>query len=129
MGSASSNKRGARSNWKWCTNLSGKRGWVPEAGLYRQWDTGHFRCDGYALELGILSCDGLERARRMPTGREEPERESVTAWVRSGAACLGMGSKLVSPQVVKPGACQSITTNLSLVLEWIREARAGIYTS
>jgi len=65
----------------------------------------------------------------MPTGREEPERESVTAWVRSGAACLGMGSKLVSPQVVKPGACQSITTNLSLVLEWIREARAGIYTS
>ena len=32
----------------------------------------------------------------MPTGGVEPERDSIAAWFKAGAAAVGMGSKLVS---------------------------------
>lgn len=39
--------------WIWCTNQSGKSGWVPEAYLDRQGDFGYLRCDYDAIELTI----------------------------------------------------------------------------
>jgi 2-dehydro-3-deoxyphosphogluconate aldolase/(4S)-4-hydroxy-2-oxoglutarate aldolase len=61
----------------------------------------------------------------MPTGGIDLDRENVGAWIKAGAACLGMGSKLISAKVVAAGDYPAITGNICQVLEWIQEARAG----
>lgn len=66
----------------------------------------------------------LPWSRLMPTGGVEPGLESVTAWIRAGAACLGMGSKLISTRLVTAGDYAAITASVRQVLEWIQTARA-----
>lgn len=61
----------------------------------------------------------------MPTGGVEATRESVTAWISAGAACVGIGSNLVSGDLVASGSFEAISLRTADVLEWIREARAG----
>src|SRR5512134_2683982 len=39
--------------------------------------------------------------RLMPTGGVDATEDSVAAWIRAGAAAVGMGSKLVSAQAVR----------------------------
>jgi hypothetical protein len=39
--------------WVWCTNGAGKSGWVPEAYIERQGNTGRVRCDYDAIELTV----------------------------------------------------------------------------
>jgi len=38
--------------------------------------------------------------RIMPTGGVAPSAESLNAWMEAGAACVGMGSKLISKELV-----------------------------
>ena len=38
--------------------------------------------------------------RIMPTGGVAPTAESLNAWMEAGAACVGMGSKLISKELV-----------------------------
>ena len=38
--------------------------------------------------------------RIMPTGGVAPSAESLKAWMEAGAACVGMGSKLISQELV-----------------------------
>jgi 2-dehydro-3-deoxyphosphogluconate aldolase/(4S)-4-hydroxy-2-oxoglutarate aldolase len=61
----------------------------------------------------------------MPTGGVNPDKENVSAWINAGAACLGMGSKLISAKVVEAGDYASITNSVRQVLEWIKQTRAG----
>jgi len=61
----------------------------------------------------------------MPTGGVRATRESVTEWVKAGAACLGMGGDLISPDTVKKGDYQTIRKNVENVLDWIQQARNG----
>jgi 2-dehydro-3-deoxyphosphogluconate aldolase/(4S)-4-hydroxy-2-oxoglutarate aldolase len=63
--------------------------------------------------------------RLMPTGGVIPEKENVTAWIQSGAACIGLGSKFISNQVIEKGDYQYITETIRQVLVWIQEARKG----
>ncbi len=37
----------------------------------------------------------------MPTGGVEPTEESLSAWFRAGACCVGMGSKLITKEIIK----------------------------
>lgn len=62
--------------------------------------------------------------RIMPTGGVEATKESVQAWIKAGTACLGMGSNLISKELVKSGNFAAISANVRQVLAWIAEARA-----
>ncbi len=62
-------------------------------------------------------------SRLMPTGGVTPTRESVGAWIEAGAACLGMGSKLISKDLVAHGRWDALTRSIQDCLELIREAR------
>jgi 2-dehydro-3-deoxyphosphogluconate aldolase/(4S)-4-hydroxy-2-oxoglutarate aldolase len=61
--------------------------------------------------------------RLMPTGGIEPTRESVGAWIRAGAACLGMGSNLVTKESLAKGDYASIEDRCAQVLGFVAEAR------
>ena len=66
----------------------------------------------------------LPWSRLMPTGGVNPDKENVRAWILAGAACLGMGSKLISARGIAAGEYPAITENVRKVLQWIQEARA-----
>lgn len=63
--------------------------------------------------------------RIMPTGGVSPTKESVDAWVKAGAACLGMGSKLIIKDLVAKEDWAGITQNVKNCLKLIDEARAA----
>ncbi len=63
--------------------------------------------------------------RLMPTGGVDASEESVTRWIKAGAACLGMGSKLFPKEIVESGETVAITDTVQRVLGWIQAARAG----
>ncbi len=62
--------------------------------------------------------------RIMPTGGVETTQESVTAWIKAGAAALGIGSNLVTKERVAQARWDEITQATSQVLAWIRQARS-----
>jgi 2-dehydro-3-deoxyphosphogluconate aldolase/(4S)-4-hydroxy-2-oxoglutarate aldolase len=61
--------------------------------------------------------------RIMPTGGVDATKEGVYEWIEAGAACLGVGSKLIRKDLVAAGDYEAIGENVRQVLEWIREAR------
>ena len=61
--------------------------------------------------------------RIMPTGGVEATKESVQAWIKAGTACLGMGSNLISKELVKAGDFAAISAAVRQILAWIAEAR------
>jgi len=62
-------------------------------------------------------------ARLLPTGGVEPTEESIRAWLDAGAACLGMGSKLVRKDLVEAGDYAALAALTAQALGWVREAR------
>jgi len=62
--------------------------------------------------------------RIMPTGGVDATEESVKGWIRAGATCLGMGSRLIRKDLVAAGEFDAIRRTVAQVLAWIREARA-----
>jgi len=63
-------------------------------------------------------------SRLMPTGGVEVSRESVHAWFDAGAACLGLGSRLIRKDLVAAGDYAAIKGNVRCMLEWIKAERA-----
>jgi 2-dehydro-3-deoxyphosphogluconate aldolase/(4S)-4-hydroxy-2-oxoglutarate aldolase len=61
--------------------------------------------------------------RLMPTGGVEPTEESVRAWLEAGAACLGLGSKLITGQVLAAGEYATVTEKVKDILGWIGASR------
>ncbi len=59
----------------------------------------------------------------VPTGGVAPEEENVKEWIRAGAACLGIGSKLCDPKALQHGDDPALARRVADVLRWIREAR------
>ncbi len=53
----------------------------------------------------------------MPTGGVEPTEESLSAWFKAGAACVGMGSQLLKKSLIEKGEFSGITSTCKLVLE------------
>jgi 2-dehydro-3-deoxyphosphogluconate aldolase / (4S)-4-hydroxy-2-oxoglutarate aldolase len=62
--------------------------------------------------------------RIMPTGGVDASQESIRAWFKAGVCCVGIGSKLISRELVAAGDYEGITRRVAQVLGWIREARA-----
>ena len=64
--------------------------------------------------------------RIMPTGGVSPTEENIRAWFKAGVACVGMGSKLVTKELVAARNFQAITENARQVIAWIKEVRGGV---
>jgi 2-dehydro-3-deoxyphosphogluconate aldolase/(4S)-4-hydroxy-2-oxoglutarate aldolase len=61
--------------------------------------------------------------RIMPTGGVDATEESIRAWFSAGVTCVGIGSKLVTKELIALGNFDSISQKAAQVLQWIREAR------
>jgi len=61
--------------------------------------------------------------RVMPTGGVEATPESLNAWFKAGVACVGIGSQLITKQLVAAGDFEGLARKTAQVLQWIREAR------
>ncbi len=68
-------------------------------------------------------CGPCPWVKLMPTGGIDVTRESVHEWINAGAACLGIGSKLVRRDLVEAGDFEGITKQTEQVIWWVKEAR------
>lgn len=59
----------------------------------------------------------------MATGAVEPTEENLTAWMKAGTTCVGMGSKLFPKDRIDAGDWNSITDKCRYVLDIIQRAR------
>jgi 2-dehydro-3-deoxyphosphogluconate aldolase / (4S)-4-hydroxy-2-oxoglutarate aldolase len=59
----------------------------------------------------------------MPTGGVEPTEESLSAWFGAGAACVGMGSQLVSRDLVEAHDWDTITERIRATLALVARCR------
>jgi 2-dehydro-3-deoxyphosphogluconate aldolase/(4S)-4-hydroxy-2-oxoglutarate aldolase len=61
--------------------------------------------------------------RLIPTGGVDATQGSVNAWIKAGAAAIGMGSRLITAQAVKEKDYEVITEKISQCIQWIKNAR------
>jgi 2-dehydro-3-deoxyphosphogluconate aldolase/(4S)-4-hydroxy-2-oxoglutarate aldolase len=61
--------------------------------------------------------------RIMPTGGVEPTEANLRAWFEAGAACVGMGSKLIRKDLVSAGDWTGISDLVEQTLNLIQEIR------
>ena len=61
--------------------------------------------------------------RIMPTGGVDTTEESIEAWFKVGVSCVGIGSKLISKELVATGDFDAITQKTADVIAWIEKAR------
>lgn len=59
----------------------------------------------------------------MVTGGVAPTKENLTAWIKAGVFCVGMGSKLFPADRVKAGDWAYVSNMCREALTYIREAR------
>lgn len=59
----------------------------------------------------------------MPTGGVSPTKESIEAWFSAGVTCVGMGSKLISNEVIASGDYKGLENTVSKALTLIKSAR------
>ena len=59
----------------------------------------------------------------MPTGGVSPTKESIEAWFSAGVTCVGMGSKLISNEVIASGNYKGLENKVSKALALIKSAR------
>ena len=63
--------------------------------------------------------------RIMPTGGVDATQERIRAWFEAGAACVGMGSKLIRKDLVAAGDFEAISNKVAQVLAWIKDVRGA----
>ena len=61
----------------------------------------------------------------MPTGGVDSTEASLKAWFEAGVPCVGMGSNLVTKELLKAGDYAGITAKVKDTLELIRKIRGG----
>jgi 2-dehydro-3-deoxyphosphogluconate aldolase / (4S)-4-hydroxy-2-oxoglutarate aldolase len=59
----------------------------------------------------------------MPTGGVEPTEESLKAWLKAGAACVGMGSQLIKKSVIESGNFAEIQRSCEFVTGLVKKFR------
>ena len=57
----------------------------------------------------------------MPTGGVEPTEENLSAWFKAGVHCVGMGSQLITKDIINKGEYQILTDKCKNALEIIRK--------
>ena len=61
----------------------------------------------------------------MPTGGVEATEASLKAWFDAGVACVGIGSNLITKELLKAGDYAGIATKVRDTLALIRKIRGG----
>jgi 2-dehydro-3-deoxyphosphogluconate aldolase/(4S)-4-hydroxy-2-oxoglutarate aldolase len=61
--------------------------------------------------------------RIMPTGGVDASQESIRAWFGAGVACVGIGSRLITKELVTARDWGGLSKKVAQVLAWIEEAR------
>src|SRR5689334_4763525 len=61
----------------------------------------------------------------MPTGGVESTEASLKAWFDAGVSCVGMGSNLITKELLKAGDYAGIAANVRSTLDLIRNIRGG----
>jgi 2-dehydro-3-deoxyphosphogluconate aldolase / (4S)-4-hydroxy-2-oxoglutarate aldolase len=59
----------------------------------------------------------------MPTGGVSPTRENLEAWFGAGVTCVGMGSKLISKEIVDTQNFELLKAKVQEALQMIKEIR------
>jgi 2-dehydro-3-deoxyphosphogluconate aldolase/(4S)-4-hydroxy-2-oxoglutarate aldolase len=57
----------------------------------------------------------------MPTGGVDTSEENLSAWFKAGVTCVGMGSQLVTKEIVEKGDYQKLTDECRKALEIIKK--------
>lgn len=61
----------------------------------------------------------------MPTGGVESSEASLKAWFEAGVSCVGMGSNLITKELLKAGNYDGIAEKVRVTLELVRAIRGG----
>jgi len=59
----------------------------------------------------------------MPTGGVDTTEASISAWIKAGAVALGIGSNLITKELVAAGDYDGIAKKVRQVLDWVKAAR------
>jgi len=59
----------------------------------------------------------------MPTGGVDRTRESIEKWIKAGVVSVGIGSNLITKDILSSGNFESLATNTAEVLRWVKEVR------
>lgn len=59
----------------------------------------------------------------MPTGGVEPTRDSLSAWFDAGCPCVGMGSKLITKDLVAAGDFNALAQKIKDTLALIKQLK------
>jgi len=59
----------------------------------------------------------------MPTGGVSPTEENLKGWFNAGATCVGMGSKLISKEILKNKDFSKLKSTVKEALQLIKEIR------
>jgi 2-dehydro-3-deoxyphosphogluconate aldolase / (4S)-4-hydroxy-2-oxoglutarate aldolase len=61
----------------------------------------------------------------MPTGGVDITEESLKAWFGAGVACVGIGSKLITKEIIKNRDFKKLTSNVKNVIDIIKKIRSN----
>jgi len=59
----------------------------------------------------------------MPTGGVSPTEENLSAWFNAGAACVGMGSKLITKDIIKEGNYDLLSERTQSAIDIIQRVK------
>lgn len=59
----------------------------------------------------------------MPTGGVSPTRESLTEWFKAGVTCVGIGSNLITKEIIKAKDYKTLENNVRETLKIVKEVR------
>lgn len=59
----------------------------------------------------------------MPTGGVSPDKENLSAWFNAGVTCVGMGSQLISKEIIAKGDYEALKLKVAQTLRIIKEIR------
>jgi len=62
----------------------------------------------------------------MPTGGVDTSYESLSAWFKAGVSCVGIGSNLITKEIIKNKDYNLLTKNVKILIEMIKEIRKDL---
>jgi 2-dehydro-3-deoxyphosphogluconate aldolase/(4S)-4-hydroxy-2-oxoglutarate aldolase len=60
----------------------------------------------------------------MPTGGVDATRESLSVWFKAGIVCAGLGSKLITKELLAAGDFDGLAAKVRQVIAWVGEVRS-----
>ena len=59
----------------------------------------------------------------MPTGGVEPTVENLSAWFKAGVTCVGMGSQLITKEILESQDYQKLTDSVNKAMKIVEGFR------